>query len=308
MANERNTALSEIEANAFVSRTHASTYCLFDRTNGADGTVVAVNIGTRYFLATAAHVIPASHDFEVVLRDSIDNVYEFAARHVHPIHDVGLLELLPKDVPRFRDTFVPENCIDVQANQQNEYDVTVVGYPEKLINQVDRRPIAPNEILEVHRCDAFTFLSVALPLSEWPTSGTRADPVPGIDIFIDFEPEERLHFLSAKTSGTSPVELDSKAPHPSGISGGGIWLFRPSPPNTVWHPLVVLHGIQFGFHPSGWLRGSLIGTWLEVVESNYPDLKSEVQKIRQRRNSTQQQYEGNEELDGVAGGHSCSIC
>lgn len=285
MVNEPDDATSQIEVNALAAKAHASTYCLIDLTDGADGTVVAVNIGSRFFLATAAHVIPGSHDFSVVLRDSIDNVYDFAARHVHPTLDVGLLELLPKDVPRFHDTFVPADCINVQADQDTEYNVTVVGYPGKLIVQVDRRPLTPNETLQVQQCNAFTFLSVALPLSEWPTSGTKTVPVPGVDIFIDFDPEDSLHFMNPKTSGAAPVKVDSPAPHPAGISGGGIWLFRSSASNTVWQPVALLHAIQFGFHPSGWLRGALIDTWLEVVENNYPELKTEIQEIRQRPDS-----------------------
>lgn len=286
MVSEHDAATAQIEANALASQAHASTYCLIDLKNGADGTVVAVNIGSRYFLATAAHVIPASHDFKIVVRDSIDGVYDFVARHVHPTFDVGLLELLPKDIPRFHDTFVPANALKVQADQQAEYNVTVVGYPGKLIDQIDQRPLSPNETVEVHQCNAFTFHSVALPLSEWPTSGTKTAPVPGIDIFIDFDPEDSMHLLNAKTSGEVPIKIELSAPHPAGISGGGIWLLRSSTSNTVWQPVALLHAIQFGFNSSGWLRGALIDTWLEVVDNNYPDLKSEIQEIRQQSKPT----------------------
>lgn len=282
MVSDHNATVAQIEANALASQAHASTYCIIDLTNGADGTVVAVNIGSRYFLATAGHVIPASHNFKIVVRDSIDGVYDFAALHVHPEIDVGLLELLPKDVPRFRDTFVPANAMAAQADQQAKYNVTVVGYPKRLIDQVDRVPLSANRTVGVHQCNAFTFHSVALPLSEWPTSGTRTPPVPGIDIFIDFDPEDCMRLMNAKTSGDIPLKIDSSAPHPAGISGGGIWLLRYSTSNSVWQPVADLHAIQFGFNPSGWLRGALIGTWLEVVDMNYADLKSDVEEIRRR--------------------------
>jgi hypothetical protein len=284
MVSDQNAAGAQIEATALTSKAHASTYCLIDLTTGANGTVVAVNIGSRYFLATAAHVIPASHDFKVVVRDSIDGVYDFAARNVHPELDIGLLELLPKDIPRFHDTFVPANAIMVRSDQGAEYNVTVVGYPHKLIDQVDRRPLSPNETVEVHQCNAFTFHSVALPLSEWPSSGTKTPPVPGIDIFIDFNPEDSVHLIDAKKSGDTPFKIAASAPHPAGVSGGGIWLLQSSTSNTLWQPVAHLHAIQFGFHPSGWLRGALIDTWLEVVDNNYPDLKSEIRQIRQRPN------------------------
>jgi len=281
-----NDPVSEIEVNALAAKAHASTYCIIDLTEGADGTVVAVNIGSRYFLATAAHVIPPSHNFTIVLRDAIDGIYDFAARHVHPTLDVGLLEILPKDVARFRDTFVRADCIHSHADQDTEYDVTVVGYPGGLIDQVDRRPLAPDETLQVHQCNAFTFLSMALSRAEWPTSGTRTTPAPGVDIFISFEPEDSLHFMHPKTAGAAPVKVDAEAPHPAGISGGGIWLFRSSAANTVWQPVALLHAIQFGYNPTGWLRGALIDSWLDVVDNNYPDLTSEIHAIRQRSNST----------------------
>ncbi len=281
MVTQQNQETARIEANAIRTQAHTSTYCLIDLTNGKCGTVVAVSIGSCYFLATAKHVIPASHKFKIVIHDAVDGVYDFAARHVHPTLDIGLLEVAPKDVPRFRDTFVPGNRIAIHVDQQVEYDVFVLGYPHKLIHQVAQLPLASNETLEAHQCNAFTFHSVAMPLSEWPSSGTTTVPVAGIDIFIEFNPEDSMQLLHAMATISPPTKIDSPAPHPAGISGGGIWRLDSIESNGVWQPAARLHGIQFGFNPAGWLRGALIDAWLDVVDNNYPDLKSDIQKIRQ---------------------------
>ena len=288
MVSEQDAAIIQIELNALVSKAHAATYCLIDLTHSGNGTVVAVNIGSRYFLATAKHVIPKDHDFNIVVRDSgVDGVHDFIAHHVHPTVDVGLLELAQKDVPRFHDTFVPANRIIVQRNQEAEYNVTVIGYPRELIAQGVQLPLSPSATVKVRECQALTFHGSALPLSEWPRSDTEATPVPGTDIFFGFNPEDTMDFLSAKTTGVVPTKVDLQAPQPAGISGGGIWRLRSSETGRVWQPAPILHAIQFGFRRSERrLHGAMIDAWLDVVDDNYPDLRSKIQSIRQRSEST----------------------
>jgi len=270
----------QIAANALTSSAHSCTYCLFDATTGANGTAVAVCIGPRYFLATAAHVIPESHEFRLVLRDSVDGICDFSARHVHPTIDVGLLELRSVDVPRLGNTFLPAERLQTHADQQTEYDVTVVGFPHELMRQVGELPLSADETLSLRMLSAFTFHSVALPVSEWPAIGTTRTPALGIDVFIDFDPEDSLSFTTARTAGDVPRQTNGQAPLPAGISGGGVWLLRSTQAGAIWHPAPLLHAIQFGFNPDGWLRAATIDSWLDVVDDNYPDLRPEISKIR----------------------------
>lgn len=140
-------------------------------------------------------------------------------------------------------------------------------------------PVSPTETVRVNECNAFTFHSHALPIAKWPTAGTNTSPVFGIDIFVAFDPEDSMYFGHAETAGSAHTQIDAKAPHPGGISGGGIWRIASSTSNSVWQPVALLHGIQFGFNRSGWLRGTSIKSWLELVDRNYPDLKTAIDEI-----------------------------
>jgi len=284
MANEESPVEAQIKEKALASQAHGSTYRLVDLTDGSrGGTVVAVNIGNRFFLATAKHVIPESHRFQVVLRNETTGPTDFVAHHVHPTLDVGLLEVAQKDVPVFGDTFVPANRIQPLANQDGNYDVTVIGYPAKLGRLVDRHPISRAEMLERYEWSALTFHSFALPPPEWPPASECLPPVPvpGIDIFVSYyDQEETMHLLHPKTAGIIPPAIHGSPPPPRGISGGGIWLLNSRDLNEVWRPTALLHAIQSGLCKPAWLRGVLIGAWLQIVDDHYPDVRAELQSIR----------------------------
>lgn len=265
-----------IAANAFSHQAHSSTFRLIDKTDPTcGGTVVAVNIGSRFFLATAKHLIQKSHELTVVLRNSVvESVSQFAARHVHPDADVGLLELHASDVRHFGDNFVMPERFLLSLNQQGENAVTVIGYPGELISDLGTREIAENESVKLSTCSAFTFHTVALQRDEWPTSGTLTEPIWGRDIFLSFDPESTVRFLYPGGAGEPPPTIDRKRPHPAGISGGGIWVMRRATDIAVWQPRALLCGIQFGYYEAGgWLRGASLQVWLEIVEKNYPELE-----------------------------------
>jgi hypothetical protein len=273
---------AQIEANALMCQAHSSTFRICNETNPAKGgTAVAVNIGSRFFLATARHVIPEGDDVTVVLRGYDESVTQFAARHVHPGADVGVLELRQEDVPRFGGTFVTPDRLIANLDQREENAVAVIGYPAGLMT--DHGPLWADENESVRLCQvtAFTFLSQTLPLREWPTSGTLSPPNVGRDVFIHFEPENRLHPLPSAGAGAPLSAIDGSPPPPPGISGGGIWLMRAVEEKTLWRPRTLLCGIQSHALTSGkWLRGVSLGVLLEVVERNYPDLEPHLRQAR----------------------------
>ena len=280
------TDVQQIAASAFAHQAHASTYRLVDKTDPSrGGTAVAIKIGARCFLATARHVIPNAHEVALVLRDSVvEELSGFAARHLHQKADVGLLELHDRDMSLLGDTFVTPDRFLLGVDQSQEGPVTVIGFPGDLIRDLDTHQISEEEYVNVFVCSAFTFLTVALPLNEWPKSGTETEPIPGRDIFIDFHPESTMRLLHPAGAGKDPPVVEQERPHPRGISGGGIWVMKKATAKEVWEPRALLCGIQFGYNPKdGWLRGMLLNVWLEIVRDNYPDLRSELQRLQPER-------------------------
>ena len=188
--------------------------------------------------------------------------------------DVGVLELRHEDVPRFGGTFVTPDRLIANLDQREENAVAVIGYPAGLMT--DRGPLWADENESVRLCQvkAFTFLSRTLPLREWPTSGTLSPPDVGRDLFVHFDPENRLHPLPSAGAGASLPAVDGSPPPPPGMSGCGIWLMRAAEEKTLWQARTLLCGIQSSAFTSGkWLRGVSLGLLLDVVERNYPDLE-----------------------------------
>ena len=120
----------------------------------------------------------------------------------------------------------------------------MIGYPAGLMT--DHGPLWADENESVRLCQvtAFTFLSQTLRLREWPTSGTLSPPDVGRDVFVNFEPENRLRPLPAAGAGASLPAVDGSPPPPPGMSGGGIWLMRAAEEEGVWRSRTLLCGIQ----------------------------------------------------------------
>lgn len=271
---------AEIEGNALMCQAHSSTFCIMNQTNPV-GTSVAFNIGSRFFLATARHVIRQGDALSVALRGYDKSVTQFAARHVHHCADVGVLELRHEDVPRFGGTFVTSDRLIANLDQREENAVAVIGYPAGLMTTHGPWSVDENESVGICKIKAFTFLGQTLRLRDWPTSDTLSSPHVGRDLFVRFERENRLHLLSSAGAGASLPAVDGSAPSPPGMSGGGIWLMRAAEDKTLWQPRTLLCGIQSGAPPSGkWLRGVCLGLLLEVVERHYPDLEPHLRQAR----------------------------
>ena len=216
-----------IEVNASACQAHSSTFRIVNETDPAGGgTAVAINIGSRFFLATARHVIREGEDVRVVLRACDESVSQFAARHVHRGADVGILELRQEDVPRFGGAFVTPDRLIANLDQRVENSVAVIGYPAGLMSMCGSWRMGENESIEIWRIAALTFLSTTLPLRDWPASDTLNPTHVDRDLFIDFDPESRLYPLLPSGAGTSAPAIEGNPPAPPGISGGGIWLMQ----------------------------------------------------------------------------------
>lgn len=280
---------SDEEINAVVHHAHNSVMRLVDRTAlDKGGSCVPIKIGSKFFLATAAHVIPDGHEMSAVVRRPqgrcIDN---FLARHQDDRTDVGLLELDSSDAWHLRDNFVPEDQILITLDQEEEWPVVVVGYPGVYCAPVFREDIPPDAALEVRAWNAFTYYGFTVPFSEWP----NVDPLSRSsdklrDMFINYDPSDKeaqfeMRALHPNNAGSGMPTIKHRPPPPHGMSGGGVWLARESLKGGIWQPAALLVALQVSWKKSeGWMRGILIGEWLKLVERNYPDLKENIAAIR----------------------------
>jgi hypothetical protein len=256
--------IDKVALEALTQQARGMTYRLIDQTDTSKGgTVIAINIGKRYFLATAAHVLSKNHKYKIVLRNKMVQPLDyFQSLKINTDADVGLLEI-PKKNKHLIDTWVTVSDICTDFDQHKKNDVVIVGYPGQYIS-AHRKQITKQDILEVQICSTLAYLSFTLPPERWPSDGLEHNSVAGRDIFIDFDPDGDM-FISPPDSVDITSEKSLKCPKLSGMSGGGIWLLR-SKEGKIWQPDVKLIGIQYSVYEKGnWIRGSLIKSWLQLV-------------------------------------------
>jgi len=266
---------NQIQWQALGDQARGFTYCLIDRADQKIGTAIAIQLGRRFFFATAKHVIENSHDIAILLRGEVPNtVSDFAGKYYDEQLDIGLLELTPDNAHCFKFSNIAQLPTTIDMN--TELPCLVVGYPRQFINTAEV-PLNGESGLRVCRCDSLPFQSVVLPQSEWPDNNSLEKPlVAGRDLLVDFDPEPRVTPLppGVLLPDASPMDCSQVDPH--GLSGGGIWLAQVEDRNGLCIPDIRLIGIQTSwFERKGWLRGVRIEAWLNLVRSKYPDLAEE---------------------------------
>lgn len=280
---------SDEEIDAVAYQAHKSVMRLVDRTTPAKGgSCVPIKIGSKFFLATAAHVIPQGHQMNVVVRQPQGRCIEhFLACHRNDQTDVGLLELDSKDASQLADSFVSENQILITLDQEKEWPVLVVGYPGVYAAPILREIFPPDAALEVRAWNAFTYSGFTVPFSEWPNLDPLSRSSDELrDMFINYDPNDEeaqfeIRALHPNNAGTDMPTIKHRPPPPHGMSGGGVWLARESLKGGIWQPSPLLVALQVAWKKSeGWMRGILIGEWLELVEREFPDLKENIAAIR----------------------------
>ena len=264
--------INNIQFEALTRQTSSRTYRLIDMTNQSlGGTVIAVNIGEHYFLATAAHVISKDHEFNIVLKKKnalyIDS---FLSKYVDDKSDIGLLEI-SKEYKHLIDPWITVSDICTDFDQHIENNVVVTGYPAQSIVRASREQITEGYFLETQICNALCCSSFTWPIKKWPSNGMEIQPLAGRDVFIDYDPGDMFASDPSKVDIT-PIN-SVRCPELPGISGGGIWLPL-SESDTIWEPKVKLIGIEHSvFKRHGWIRGAHINCWLDLVSEKYPHLK-----------------------------------
>ncbi|HDY64797.1 MAG TPA: serine protease [Phycisphaerae bacterium] len=266
------------EEQAVICRAHSAIVKLFNKTNESVGSGVLIKLGQKYFIATAAHVIPEKHSIEIVPVPGKSPIHRFQLRGACEKNDVGFLELLPGDENNLRDeAFTECACMASTIDLTSEYDVLVVGYPVDYHFETQSQETI---------CDASTFRTIIIPQKKWPKL-TEIDPERPInkntDIFLDYDP---LNGVIGFPTNESSLDLvhhpDSTPPKPEGMSGGGIWSYsgKTLKNSGIWSPGSYLLGIETSFFSKKKLmRGVRISAWCDLIRSHYPKEETVIEAL-----------------------------
>lgn len=277
-----NDEAGQIMGQALAEHARRHTYCLVvEGVRTTIGTAVAIQLGQRFFLATAAHVIQGSdHTIKAIVRNrTVPHVANFDAIHCDQQSDVGLLEISPLHSNHFAFLTRDRLC---ERMGTNDYPPTmVVGFPVQLRHTLPPESIGRGAVLQLILCNTLTYHTRILPSSYWPTEGLPDEnsiPQPLIeerDMLIDFEPEQEVRPFTPQSAGRVNAAVECPTLDPHGMSGGGIWLAQVGMGSqNVSYPDAPLIGLQVGWHQTrNWLHGIRIGAWLDLVREEYPDLK-----------------------------------
>jgi len=243
------------------------TYCLIVD-DVEIGTAVAVKLGGRPFLATAAHLIKGKSSIKVLLRNQQRQyISDFAAQYCIGDTDVAFLEPLSKDCDKLE--FVSEDRLWLDNEPETGLSALVVGYPSQLLARAPEMELTNEFLISVVCCQALTFFSNILPETEWPPNGLAESLVHGHDLLIDYDPEHKLTPFGPQTAGSSNAAIACSSLAPQGMSGGGIWLARISESSTgLQCPDAHLVGLQLGWYcGKKLLHGLRIKAWIELAHS-----------------------------------------
>jgi len=274
--------IEQIMRQAVAEQTRRFTYCLITG-KGEDariGTGVAIRLGSRFFLITAAHVVGKRTSIKALVRDQVAIcASDFVAKHCDNRHDVGLLEISPSDAERLE--FLPLDRLCETIDSSGEVPAMVVGFPRQLCQDSGPTDLTPENSLRLVICNTLSFYTVVLPRSKWPNDGLEDERgeckplVDGVDMLMDYAPEPEIRPVTPKTSGTVNPPIECRSLDPCGMSGGGIWLAQIGESEEgVNYPDTRLIGLQTSwYHQRNLLRGIRIGAWLDVIRDQYSDLK-----------------------------------
>lgn len=232
----------------------------------SSGTVL--EIASRIFVATAAHVIPSNPEGRLWLlpdqpRSSREGRLGFESFGRHPDYDVGFLELTPSAMREQLPRIIPSSLQAIRLLNSGSTSSlsTLVGNPVQFIRSEHFR----NEPAIGLRVIAFT--TIVRAVEDWPTppSGNRpADQ--GVDVFFDYP-----------NQGTERVDTGEELTltSPEGFSGGGLWdgTMRPG---EVWSAnSVALFAVQSSWNEvERYARATQIIHWLNLIRSQIPELQS----------------------------------
>jgi hypothetical protein len=215
------------------------------------GSSTLVRIGGRFLLATAGHAVDdaADHEIRVVAsgRTAAESVpFLRRSRRRRADADLAWIELAAETVASRGLGFVARDALGADGTPETERCFLVQGYP------AERALAATREGFDLRAMGFVTTAAVARPG----------------DVAVLYPPPD-------------PASAVSTAPHPYGISGGGIWTCPRGAAAHAWQGATRLVGVARGWRPRrSTLYGTAIELWLARVEADFPDLRPALDRRR----------------------------
>lgn len=228
--------------------------------NSSVGSGTLVQIGSHFFIATAAHNLTPYDDEYLYIGYTKERSYEqlpikrcSPQQNEHePDIDVGYMEITPDYANAMKEkSFLPLNRIKPFINLWKPR-VFLNGFPSELVP----KDLAKKNMFNLHAMGYLT--------ETRDPKNVNYNNVESRDIFVDYD---EIGVLVDK-------KPDFKMPEPYGISGGGLWALPMASKGKLWDPQdTMLIGIE-----RSWIKSSRvvlctqIQHWLRMVANDYSDL------------------------------------
>jgi hypothetical protein len=234
------------------------------------GSGTPIEIGGRYFVSTAAHILGGVTRAQlgvIALGGPVGKWDKRTPQLVGSGHrgggeydavDIAWLEIHPRAVPflisEWERKFVKLDRLSVAA-VPSDTPVYVFGAPW----ETTRKTLKDGRLRFGVR--ALPFLTRVIPVRD---RGTEEH-----DLYIEYMREMQT------TDGPKPM------PRAPGLSGSGIWRVNPRA-NGFWSPeSAQLVAVQHSWREYEYLRGTLIRDWLTMLREDIPALASEIDPVLQ---------------------------
>lgn len=259
-----------IEERALHAHIRKRTVRLLDFTDKSEGgSGVTVQLEHRFFVATAAHVIPRDH--EICILDGTDQIATFENWELDKENGVGFLELSSDTANAIDREF--STRILLHLEQMEHWATTLIGYPGQNIETQEL--VRDQTLYRKHSFHTLTLVSELIPTSDWPKSGDfrRRPPQGAADVFVRFDPHGQLFEQDFTDLDQSESPKQSGDVLLAGMSGCGIWLDQYHDDAGIWRPEPALFAIQTGANArQQWARGTQVRLWLQLIVQPYQDL------------------------------------
>ena len=252
--------LTDNEVNALAPHTFKCSIAIvqyYSRDKNYVGSGTLIQIGSRFFIATAGHNLTDVPDKSLYYVYGEEMVYEQLpfirrkplANEREPDPDVGYIEVSSEIATSMTEKeFIPLNRIRPYIAAWPTR-VFLTGFPAEMV-QVE------SALKNKFNLSAIGYLT-EIKMDKEPDGKSK-------DIYIDYE----------LTSVFVEKQLGMEMPEPFGLSGGGLWALPIIDQTKLWRPSdTTLIGIE-----RSWLKESScvcctqIQHWLKLVANDYPDL------------------------------------
>ncbi len=242
---------------------------------GGVGTGTVVAIGDQILVATAYHNLPERQKslgldgaIGLVAKDRIvegDRSKWIVRCESNRILDIGIVELTPHAASELNLVPVGLERIHDAGRGHPLCKARVIGYPAKFLQDH-----FPQQGIRGFR--ALSYGTEILDIEAWDELHV-SDLYPDEHAILIYDQEDNIDWLG-------DFVIETTAPHPSGMSGGGIWqATAPLDDTHLW----TIDRLRLVAIETGWfenysvLKGTQIIYWLKLVSEKYPHLRDRLE-------------------------------